>query len=236
MEMDVRSISLEERRAMLEQRRAAVARQLRRLAIELTDLDRQLDQIKRSESVAKSGIWDYASWLPNCLIDAIGKDGAKRWVNRDCRYDRRVVPLLVAPAADWVAANNRICCPQTRQSAGKSMSKGRGKGDPWLAGTLGRIAFASSRDRHLPGRRYRRLARHRGKQKAIVATGNSVLTVVYHLLSDLDAKFCDLGPGYYEYRINKHRRARDLATQLQALTGQHVAIRDGKAIITDNAA
>ena len=39
----------EERRALLEQRRAAVARQLRRLAVELTDLDRQLEQIERSE-------------------------------------------------------------------------------------------------------------------------------------------------------------------------------------------
>ena len=34
-------------------------------------------------------------------------------------------------------------CPQTHQSAGKSSSKGRGKGNPWLAGTLGRIAFAN---------------------------------------------------------------------------------------------
>jgi hypothetical protein len=53
------------------------------------------------------------------------------------------------------------------------------------------------------GARYRRLARRRGKQKALVATGNSVLTVIYHLLSDPDARFCDLGPGYYESRINK---------------------------------
>ena len=82
----------------------------------------------------------------------------------------------------------------------------------------------------------RRLARRRGKPKAIVAVGNSVLTVVYHLLSDADLDFCDLGPAHYESRINKHRRARDLATQLQALTGQHIVIRDGKAIITDNAA
>jgi len=33
---------------MLEQRRSAVAHQLRRLAIELTDLDRQLDDIEQS--------------------------------------------------------------------------------------------------------------------------------------------------------------------------------------------
>ena len=36
--------------------------------------------------------------------------------------------------------------------------------------------------------------------------------------------------------MRKNRRARDLATQLQALTGQRIVIRDGKAIITDNAA
>ena len=39
----------EERRALLEQRRAVVVRQLRRLAIELTDIDRQLDEIDQSE-------------------------------------------------------------------------------------------------------------------------------------------------------------------------------------------
>jgi transposase len=119
-------------------------------------------------------------------------------------------------------------CPQTHESAGKSRSKGRGKGNPWLAGTLGRIAFANSRADTFLGARYRRLARRRGKQKAIVATGNSVLTVVYHLLSNPEATFCDLGPGYYESRINKHRRARDLATQLQALTGQRHPRRETK--------
>jgi hypothetical protein len=65
------------------------------------------------------------------------------------------------------------------QSAGKSKSKGRGRGNPWLAGALGRIAFANSRADTFLGARYRRLARRRGKQKAIVATGNSVLTGVY---------------------------------------------------------
>jgi transposase len=127
-------------------------------------------------------------------------------------------------------------CPQTHQSAGKSRSKARGKGNPWLAGTLGRIVFSASHTDTFLGARYRRLARRRGKPKAIVAVGNSVLTVVYHLLSDADLSFCELGPAYYESRINKHRRARDLATQLQALTGQHIVIRDGKAIITDAAA
>jgi len=49
MQTDAHNMGREERRALLEQRRAAVARQLRRLAIELTDIDRQLDEIEQSE-------------------------------------------------------------------------------------------------------------------------------------------------------------------------------------------
>ena len=49
MRTDAHNMSREERRALLEQRRAVVARQLRRLVIELTDLDRQLDEIVHSE-------------------------------------------------------------------------------------------------------------------------------------------------------------------------------------------
>jgi transposase len=127
-------------------------------------------------------------------------------------------------------------CPQTHQSAGKTKRKGRGKGNPWLGGTLGRIVFGLSRTDTFLGDRYRRLARRRGKQKSIVALGNSVLTAYYHLLSDAEAKFADLGPSYYESRINTNRRARNLATQLQALTGQKILIRDGKAVIVETAA
>src|SRR6201998_4618516 len=88
-------------------------------------------------------------------------------------------------------------CPQIHQSAGKSRSKARGKGNPWLAGTVGRIVFRPSHTETFLGARYRRLARRRGKPKAIVAVGNSVLTVVYYLLSDADLDFCELGPAAY---------------------------------------
>ena len=49
MRTDAHNMGREERRAQLEQRRAAVVRQLRRLTIELTDIDRQLDEIEQSE-------------------------------------------------------------------------------------------------------------------------------------------------------------------------------------------
>jgi transposase len=122
-------------------------------------------------------------------------------------------------------------CPQVHQSAGKTKPKGRGKGNPWLAGTLGNIVAAAARTDSFLGARYRRIAKRRGKQKAIVATGNSVLVIVYHLLCDPEAQFHDLGAEHYEVRIDKQRRARSLAAQLQAVTGQRIVIREGKAVI-----
>jgi hypothetical protein len=123
--------------------------------------------------------------------------------------------------------------PTGARLGGQDQHKTRGGGNPWLAGTLGNIAAGAARTDTFLGARYRRLARRRGKQKAIVATGNTVLTIVYHLLADPDARFCDLGADHYESRINKERRSRNLAAQLQAATGQTIRIRNGKAVIID---
>ncbi|MEO3795591.1 hypothetical protein ABGB14_35745 [Nonomuraea sp. B10E15] len=66
------------------------------------------------------------------------------------------------------------------------------------------------------GERYRRITRRRGKSKILVAAGNSLLTIIYHLLSGPQARFHDVGADYHDSRINKDRRARSLASQLQA--------------------
>ena len=55
--------------------------------------------------------------------------------------------------------------------------------------------------------------------------GNSVLTIVWHLLSDPDARYQDLGPGYHESRVNHQRRQHDLIRQLEQLTGQKVDLQ-----------
>ena len=43
-------------------------------------------------------------------------------------------------------------CPQTHESAGKHKPKGRGKGNPWLAGTLGNIVATAARTDRFLGR------------------------------------------------------------------------------------
>jgi transposase len=123
--------------------------------------------------------------------------------------------------------------PAVNESAGTRKQKKRPKGNPWLAATLGNAAGSITRSRTFLGARYRRIARRRGKGKAIVAVGNSILTIVWHLLSDPEARFEDLGADYYDTRINPERRARNLATALEAVTGQKIVIRGGKAVILD---
>jgi len=47
------------------------------------------------------------------------------------------------------------------------------------------------------------------KKKALVATGNSMLTIVHALLADPGASYHDLGPDYYEQRMHTRRQARN---------------------------
>jgi transposase len=114
--------------------------------------------------------------------------------------------------------------PIDKNSAGKKRGGATGKGNPWLGGTLGEIVAGVSRTDTFLGERYRRLARRRGKSRAIVAVGNSVLTIVWHLLADPDARYHDLGSDFYQSKINRVRRERDLVRQLEHLTGKKVTL------------
>jgi transposase len=115
--------------------------------------------------------------------------------------------------------------PIDHSSAGKKRGGATGKGNPWLAGTLGEVVVSVSRTNTFLGERYRRLARRRGKKRAIVAVGNSVLTIIWHLLADPEAQYHDLGPDYYQSKINTRRRQRELVRQLERLTGQKVTLQ-----------
>jgi transposase len=108
-------------------------------------------------------------------------------------------------------------CPQTRQS-GKKNSQGRpGKGNRYLNGILGDIAASASRTDTFLGERYRRIARRRGKRKALAAIARSILVIIFHLLADPEARYHDLGPDHYDTRINRDRKMRNLIHQLQAI-------------------
>jgi transposase len=108
--------------------------------------------------------------------------------------------------------------PGVKESAGKPKGSGStGHGNPYLARVLGEAAVAASKTDTFLGERYRRIARRRGKRRAIVAVGRSILVIVWHLLSDPTARFQDLGTGFYDTRINAERVKRNHIRQLEAL-------------------
>jgi transposase len=115
--------------------------------------------------------------------------------------------------------------PIDRNSAGKKKGASTGKGNPWLGATIGEIVSGAARTDTFLAERYQRIARRRGKRRAIVAVGNSVLTIIWHLPDDPAARYRDLGPGYYESRLNSQRRQRALIRQLEKLTGQTVTFQ-----------
>jgi transposase len=114
--------------------------------------------------------------------------------------------------------------PGVKATAGKSKGNGStGHGNRYLARALGNAAVNISRTDTFLGARYRLIARRRGKKKAIVAVGRSLLVVIWHLLSDPDARFQDLGPEYYERHSNTAAQKRSHTRALEAL-GHHVVL------------
>lgn len=108
--------------------------------------------------------------------------------------------------------------PGMKQSAGRSKGNGStGHGNRYLARVLGEAAVCASKTDTFLGARYRRIARRRGKKKAIVAVGRSILVIVWHLLSDPEARYTDLGAGHYDRVSNASRQRRNHVRQLEAL-------------------
>ena len=90
-------------------------------------------------------------------------------------------------------------CPGNHVSAGKSQGGKTTQGDTWLKGILSEVAWGISRKREYSylTSQYHRIARRRGKNKAIVAVGHSVLVIAYHVLQTKQP-YQELGADYFD--------------------------------------
>ena len=113
--------------------------------------------------------------------------------------------------ASWAAM-----CPGNRQSAGKRQSGHTNHGNPWLRTALAQAAWAASHSKgtYLAAQ-YRRLAGRRGKKRAIVAVGHTMLVMIYHLLKD-QVDYRELGPDYLD-QLQPQRLTRYLVKRLESL-------------------
>lgn len=106
-------------------------------------------------------------------------------------------------------------CPGNDESAGKRRSGTTRKGSPFLRAALTQAAWAAGRTQTYPGARYRRLAARRGKKRAVVAVGHSIVVVAHHLMRD-GTDYADLGVLYFDRR-DKEALERSLVRRLERL-------------------
>ncbi len=109
----------------------------------------------------------------------------------------------VGPEAGPLPTANHLAswagmCPGNDESAGKRRTGRSTKGNRWLKRILVQAAWAASRAKgtYLQAQ-YRRLAKRRGRKKALVAVGHTLLVIMYHVLkrgttyTELGADFLD---------------------------------------------
>jgi transposase len=107
-------------------------------------------------------------------------------------------------------------CPGNNESAGKRKSGRTTKGSRWLRQVLTQAAWAAShtKDTYLAAQ-FRRLAARRGKKRALVALGHTLLVIVYHLLKQ-GVTYRELGGDFLE-RLEPERVTRQLVQRLEKL-------------------
>ena len=91
-------------------------------------------------------------------------------------------------------------CPGNNESAGKRKSSKTRRGSPWLRVALTEAAQAAGRTKgtYLAAQYHRLLAR-RGKKKATVAVGHTILVIACHLLTG-ETGYRALGGHYFDER------------------------------------
>jgi transposase len=107
-------------------------------------------------------------------------------------------------------------CPGNNESAGKRKSGRTPKGNRWLRRTLGECGWAASRTKNTYlSAHYLRILPRRGKKRAVVAVGHSILVICYHLLKD-KVPYRDLGADFFN-KLDPERQKRYHVKKLEDL-------------------
>ena len=107
-------------------------------------------------------------------------------------------------------------CPGQNESAGKRKRSRLRKGAPWLKAMLVQCAWAAKRTKDSYHKaQFFRLQAKRGPQKAIRAVAASILTAIYHILTD-GVPHHDLGSDYFDQR-KPEAKVKRLAAQIAKL-------------------
>jgi transposase len=119
-------------------------------------------------------------------------------------------------ATDGHLASWAGMCPGSNESAGKRKSGRTTKGSIYLRNALVQAAWAAThtKETYLAAQ-YKRLVKRKGKNRALVAVGHSMLVIIYHVLLRKES-YSELGGDYFDKRNVEVQRNR-LVRQLESL-------------------
>ncbi len=107
-------------------------------------------------------------------------------------------------------------CPGNNESAGKRLSGKTNKGSTYLRDALIQAAWAATHTKQTYlAAQFRRLVRVKGKKRALIAVGHSILVIIYHVLKQR-ASYLELGGDYFDKQNTEKLRAR-LIRKLESL-------------------
>jgi transposase len=138
--------------------------------------------------------------------------------------DRRVAQVLMAEVGadmkpfpnDQHLSSWAGMCPGNEESAGKRTRRRITPGNRWLKKTLAQAAWAASHTKNTYlASQYRRVAGHRGKKRALIAVGHSMLVIFYHMMRSM-ASYADLGGDFFD-RLEPERLTRYYIKRLERL-------------------
>ncbi len=99
-------------------------------------------------------------------------------------------------------------CPGNDESAGKQRNGKTTKGNIHLRQALTQAAWAATHTKQTYlAAQYRRLVKPKGKKRALVAVGHSMLVIIYHVLSRRSS-YTELGGDYFDRRNVEVQRAK----------------------------
>lgn len=166
----------------------------------ISELDREIDkrmQPYKEESERLQTIPGVKKKIVESLIAEIGVDMS--------RFPSH------ANLSSWAGVS-----PGNNESAGKRYSGRITPGNRWLKAILTEAAWAASKAKgtYLKAR-YQRLASRRGKKRACLAIGHSILIMAYHIVKE-QCVYKELGDDFFD-RLNEEYLIKRLTVRIQTL-------------------